>query len=1152
MKWFDLFVTAGFLFAACIGAKGQQFRITEYDGATLTIEYPPSFDGAYLFVESSSKLTSNVVWEVVDYTEVNLVLGDTVFYSPPATNTSGSSTNQAEVPYVITPEYIEAVTSGEIENSAWTAGSVWDSTTDGARGFFRMFGLSFVDTDGDGVDNVSEYGAGTDPYTNDAPVVTLPPDDGDPQPVPGSVVSAPGDWNTPPLAIYYAPVGLYSAFNSRIFAMDGTNGTFTAKTPVATLGAWIEGQCGTWLTPAEDDTFPTVENGHFFQTETNGFSWVGKENIYPLALNAYSGTEEFSNHLIQSSASDPAGLAMLTNGAPVLVNVSNPWTDEKLLACLEHLVTVSCRVQKLSDGAFDPSDTTAMAKAETQITLADLVPVDRVIVANSFIQVFWSFSGLTGWSAPPSGVFSYSRNGKFTFLDNLIQHDFGTTTHRGYVGLKAPYDWIINGSWDKYSLQSFFPSGMVGDTINKTFTRTDGETAWLLAEDTNYTTNKVGPVGGPPSNPPNTGYNQNGFRTYAAEVLSTFSPPPMADAATLIMDMDRDGTIGTNDFARVDESHPFRFWVNEDGNNAAFPEADLEDFFPVQVSWPEGGGAANLTFKLSANVGLDYIVTTMTTNDTDAYLTDLTVAGTLSSGSIPSLPSGTQTGTAFVENTILLLAPSEADTTAEIYVHILENGSEILISTNHFSFGSVADMYRTKNLRSGGNSSTGEPANWPDDLTNGKDFVFIHGFNVTESEGHDWNADIFKRLWHSGSNARFNGILWDGTPNSAGDKKHYHHSVIHAFATAPALASYLNGLNSPVVAAHSLGNMVLGSAIVDYGASVDQYYALDAAVALESYGDVTPDGNMVPDSLFATHDAGLFIFTGYRWNEYPFETWASEWYRLFPSGDIRAELTWRHRFAAIQNLTDVFNFYSSTEDILRVDTEIGLLDVLVQGFVMKVIPTGFNSNTPYVWQIQEMYKGLDQIPYINAPGGGISKYGGWGFVKKDSQHIEPRFAGLLGHAPVKPHFVAKALDTTNLNRDTYRASLQSDPLFRQEPEELFQSGALAFANGTVGNNGGNLDYSTGDNGMDISAVPIRDWLLAKAFPARTRPMGSTANSETLWDQANFDMSTTYMTDSGQWPNEDNDNNKEWRHSDLKNVPYVHVYKLFDKITTKEN
>jgi len=138
-------------------------------------------------------------------------------------------------------------------------------------------------------------------------------------------------------------------------------------------------------------------------------------------------------------------------------------------------------------------------------------------------------------------------------------------------------------------------------------------------------------------------------------------------------------------------------------------------------------------------------------------------------------------------------------------------------------------------------------------------------------------------------------------------------------------------------------------------------------------------------------------------------------------------------------------------------------------------------------------------------------------------------------------------------------TIESAPLFRQEPEELFQAGALAFASGTVGAEGGSLDYNVGDNGMDISAVPISDWLLAKGFPSRTRPMGATAVRDIGggWSGVSFDMSDPtegFMTDPAQWYDDLDEYNGQpvWHHSDLRDAPYVHVYKLFDKITGEEN
>jgi hypothetical protein len=49
------------------------------------------------------------------------------------------------------------------------------------------------------------------------------------------------------------------------------------------------------------------------------------------------------------------------------------------------------------------------------------------------------------------------------------------------------------------------------------------------------------------------------------------------------------------------------------------------------------------------------------------------------------------------------------------------------------------------------------------------------------------------------------------------------------------------------------------------------------------------------------------------------------------------------------------------------------------------------------------------------------------------------------------------------------------------------------------------------------------------------------------------MSLQFMTDQGQWYKPEKYLGRYiWRHSDWKDAPYVYLYKLFDKITGKEN
>ncbi len=115
---------------------------------------------------------------------------------------------------------------------------------------------------------------------------------------------------------------------------------------------------------------------------------------------------------------------------------------------------------------------------------------------------------------------------------------------------------------------------------------------------------------------------------------------------------------------------------------------------------------------------------------------------------------------------------------------------------------------------------------------------------------------MFKRIYWSGSHARFYGVTWCGyqsqenilglvqfTPN-------YQTNVYNAFITAPYLASFLNGLSGPnEAAAHSLGNIVVLSALNDWGANIQNYFMIDAAVpgeaidvsAAESTNMVYPD-----------------------------------------------------------------------------------------------------------------------------------------------------------------------------------------------------------------------------------------------------------------------------------------------------------------------
>ena len=157
-------------------------------------------------------------------------------------------------------------------------------------------------------------------------------------------------------------------------------------------------------------------------------------------------------------------------------------------------------------------------------------------------------------------------------------------------------------------------------------------------------------------------------------------------------------------------------------------------------------------------------------------------------------------------------------------------------------------MFRQKNLvEAGGGSggvteSLGEPENYPDTLCSSKVFVLVHGYSTSPYQARGWSAEIFKRLYWAGSKAKFYSVNWYGNetqglvPGMATLTPNYAANVDNAFSTAQAMKVFLSGLGNDVsVAAHSLGNMVVGSAIHDWGAGLQNYFMLGAAVAKESY-----------------------------------------------------------------------------------------------------------------------------------------------------------------------------------------------------------------------------------------------------------------------------------------------------------------------------
>ena len=232
----------------------------------------------------------------------------------------------------------------------------------------------------------------------------------------------------------------------------------------------------------------------------------------------------------------------------------------------------------------------------------------------------------------------------------------------------------------------------------------------------------------------------------------------------------------------------------------------------------------------------------------------------------------------------------------------------------------VHDMYRWVNLESACNADAGPKYDerlsvlWPDTEHADANVVFVHGYNMHPSEAWDWSQAMFKRLRWSGMDAGFTAVLWRGNESQlwiSHEKcyatRNYHQNVLNAFRTAGAFATKINtqipGARKYMIA-HSLGNMVVSAARQFYGLQYNQYFMLNAAVAVEAYD---ADDGVTETSK---HD-----MTPAEWRPYPDRVRSSHWYELFLSSpvDARQRLTWKGLFKDVDNTV---NFYSSMDEVV--------------------------------------------------------------------------------------------------------------------------------------------------------------------------------------------------------------------------------------------
>lgn len=485
---------------------------------------------------------------------------------------------------------------------------------------------------------------------------------------------------------------------------------------------------------------------------------------------------------------------------------------------------------------------------------------------------------------------------------------------------------------------------------------------------------------------------------------------------------------------------------------------------------------------------------------------------------------GAPLSAAFIANIVtnnggIILVEAAAPTTQPLVLSIYHGTNLIGQANLNLSISGVEQMFRSKTLllhsdpRAVADRLTdADVPNEPDTID--KNFIFLHGYNVNPQQARGWDADIFKRLYWSGSHAKFYGVTWEAADSQIAGQVtiNLQTNIVNAFNTAPLFNDFLNSLTGTnVVAAHSLGNMLALSTLNDYtNQTINTYFMIDAAVAIEA---IDPSAPQNPDMYPSA------------WTSYESNLWASEWHNLWPANDARSTLTWSGRLANLQNAS-VYNFYSSGEEVLR-DYPVDPPDYLTGIAAGQLVSLMEGETGEYTWAWQEKLKGLMPANFLLS-----SDHGGWQFNEAYETNII--IDGSPYWEPMSPSAAAEL--TTQ--------QLQTNAFFNFGSQSLFPF---------------NDDLALESSSGSSYAQANRNRILSDAIPCLTLPLG--ANADTNLDiefgetrnfdeQANYENGWPPSRGAGQYPV--GTTFGEWHHSDVRAVAYTFTYKLFNQMVNLGN
>ncbi len=651
----------------------------------------------------------------------------------------------------------------------------------------------------------------------------------------------------------------------------------------------------------------------------------------------------------------------------------------------------------------------------------------------------------------------------------------------------------------------------------------------------------------------------------------------------LVPDWNRDGRIDTVDRKFSRRGEPWRFWINDDddaGDDCRSSADDLPgsgepdwaspgmdglrdgvDFFPLLIDLHAQlrsvADPSRIRVRLrQADNALNLVYTRLQPGEVHGILEEkldrgFGPDGSLPFGNCPTEPvtaDGIELAAAFLEGVrsgnrgVLLLEATRAST-APLVVEILYDGQTVFSSGLPLSLSPVGDMLRIINLRNcdpkfaGSDpgpwlTRTGMPPNMPDSFLESfvrplRTLVHIHGFNWGGDEIPAAHSELFKRFYQAGSNARYLGIIWNGdagTLDLTGSSLTYNENVINAFITAGYMKAALEPFSGAwtYALAHSLGNMVTSSAIVDHGLELGRYFMLNAAVALESYIGETADRRLMVHPDWKDEPGQVPDYAGHLLS--------ANWSRLFQPEDHRSLLRWKNRFATITRSVPCTHYYSTGEDVLRAGD--GDLPALF----------GDVDDQELVWVYNEMVKGSkDLTAYIST-----EVHGGWGFNHEYMNWVDP---GGPAHPPAGS-WERITPDEAGLIDP---AGLVAEPFFR--PFDNADSDCPTWDNGLwlYGETAAANAHLPGWplSTADIDQVKNHAKILAEAIPGHSAPAGTRpAPNLTLMENINLDA--MFRSDAF-WPlREPSEKRDRWLHSDYIRPALPQVFKLYQHCVQKIN